>query len=128
MEEGDMEFSVKLAALPPGLAFPERLRERVSFDPTAGRFVYRGFMTKCTYDELSALSDDPDYHRALEQLFVLTSSEMAPRPARSLSPAILLATIGSALLAVIALWAMTRHATAEKPSERTSTATVSTAS
>jgi len=123
-----MEFSVKLAALPPGLAFPERLRERVSFDPAAKRFVYRGFMTKCTYDELSALSDDPEYHRALEELFVLTSSEMAPRPARSMSAAIVLATIGAALLAMVALWAMTRDEAAEKPLDRTSAATVSTAS
>ena len=123
-----MDFSVKLAALPAGLTFPERLRERVSFDPVAGRFGYRGFMTKCTYDELSALSDDPDYHRALEDLFVLTSSEMAPRSSRSMSAVIVLATIGSALLAMILGWMMMRDGASQKPVNNTSTATVSTAS
>src|SRR5437899_102262 len=100
-----MEFSVQLAKLPTGIAFPDRLRERIHFDPVAGKLSYHGFMTKCTYDELSALSDDTDYHRALEQLFVLTSAEVAPRPARSMPAAIVLATVGTALLAIMLLWA-----------------------
>ena len=35
--------------------------------------------TKCAYDEISALSDNLDYHRAVEHLFVLTSAEIAPQ-------------------------------------------------
>jgi len=110
-----MEYSVKLARLPSGIAFPERLRDRVSFDPAHG-LSYRGFMTKCTYDELSALSDDPEYHRALEQLFVLTSSEMSPPTASRNWPAVIMvATIGVAALALAVVWAMVRPAPAGNP-------------
>jgi len=111
-----MEFSVKLAHLPAQIKFPERLTDRVSFDPAKGLLAYRGFMTKCTYDELSALSDDPEYHRALEQLFVLTSEEVAPHArSRSLAAPILLATVGVAALVVAAVWMMTRHSGADQP-------------
>ena len=109
-----MEFSVKLAHLPAGIKFPERLNDRIRFDPARGQFAYRGFMTKCTYDELSALSDDPEYHRALEQLFVLTSEEVAPHsPARNLAAPILVAAVGIAALVVAAVWIMARHSGAE---------------
>src|SRR5688572_19662499 len=50
-EAFDMEFSVKLAKLPEAFRLPERLRDRVSYDADRGRLSYRGFMTKCTYDE-----------------------------------------------------------------------------
>src|SRR5262245_57293156 len=110
-----MEFSVKLAKQPEGLAFPERLRDRMRFDPIQGRLVYKGFMTKCTYDELSALTDDPDYHRALEQLFVLTSEEVSPHPhRRGLPAAIVLGTIGTIALTGLVLWAMMRGAPADR--------------
>jgi hypothetical protein len=104
-----MEHSVKLARLPAELTIPERLRERMSFDPAKG-LSYRGFMTKCTYDELCSLTDDPDYHRALEQLFVLTSEEVAPRrPISRLPAAIIVATIGAAALAIGAMWFAAHH-------------------
>ena len=77
-----MEYKVKLASLPAGVAFSERLRERCTYNAERGELSYRGFMTKCAYDEISALSDDLDYHRAVEHLFVLTSAEIAP-PERS---------------------------------------------
>jgi hypothetical protein len=82
-----MEYSVKLARLPANLEFPARLQDRVTFDPAKEQLSYRGFMTKCAYDELSSLSDDLDYHRALEQLFVITSGEMAPVGAKRRFPA-----------------------------------------
>jgi hypothetical protein len=108
-----MEFSVKLAHLPAQIKFPERLNDRISYEPAKG-LSFRGFMTKCTYDELSALSDDPEYHRALEQLFVLTSEEVAPHArSRSLAAPILLATVGIAAVVVAAVWMMTRHSGAD---------------
>jgi hypothetical protein len=122
-----MEYSVKLAQLPADVSFPERLRDRVSFDPVKG-LSYRGFMTKCTYDELSALSGDPDYHRALEQLFVLTSAEMSPQSAKGKLPAALLAaTIGATVLVAGAVWAIARQAPSEKPGGTESGVAVSSA-
>ena len=50
-----MEHSVKLSSLPGNIAFPERLHDRIKFDPVRGQLSYRGFMTKCTYDELNTL-------------------------------------------------------------------------
>jgi hypothetical protein len=111
-----MEYSVKLSKLPEGVRFPERLQERIRFDSGHERLTFQGFMTKCTYDELSAVTDDADYHRALEQLFVMTSDEVAPRHGKRAVPAaILLATIGTAALAVAGWWAMSRHAADEQP-------------
>src|SRR6478609_2751950 len=99
-----MEYSVKIACLPEHVRIPERLRERMNFDATKGQLTYRGFMTKCTYDELAALADDVEYHRALEQLFVLTSEEVGPHArTRSLAAPILLATVGVAALVVAAV-------------------------
>src|SRR2546425_1059706 len=122
-----MEHSVRLSRLLDNVAFPERLRDRVSFDPARGQLTFRGFMTKCTYDELAALDDDADYRRALEQLFVLTSEEVAP-PAKSRGvTAILLATVATAVLAAVVIWAIMRPS-AEQPASAMPTATVATAS
>jgi len=52
-------------------------------------------MTKCTYDELSALTDDVDYHRALEHLFVLTSAAAMPEPQRRAPVAIAAAVVAT---------------------------------
>jgi len=124
-----MEHAVKLSKLPEGVGFPERLRERIVFDAAQGRLVYKGFMTKCTYDELCVLSDDPDYHRALEQLFVLTSEEVAPHSARRRMPAaILLAAVGTVALALLVLWSMSRHVGADKRSDTSSQNAVSAVS
>lgn len=106
-----MEYSVKLDRLSPKVAFPERLRERMIYDPARGQLSYRGFMTKCTYDELAALDDDPHYRRALEELFVLTSAEVAPRAkGRSYAAAIMLATVAAALVVAVVLWSAMRQA------------------
>src|SRR5262245_16223502 len=119
-----MEHSVRLAVLPEKVRIPERLRERMSFDAAKGQLTYRGFMTKCTYDELADLDDDVNYHRALEELFVLTSEEIAPRP-RSRGPsAVLLLTAAAALLAAVVFWAMTRQSHVE-PRDQISATTVS---
>src|SRR5436305_7833947 len=122
-----MEYSVKLAKIPNQFTIPERLRERMSLDVAKQQLSYRGFMTKCTYDELAALDDDADYRRALEQLFVLTSQDIAPRQRSRGLPAMLLVAAAAALLAGFFFWTITRPSHAE-PRNEISTATVSTAS
>jgi hypothetical protein len=123
-----MEFSVKLAKLPEGFSIPPRLTERMAFDQARGQLSYRGFMTKCTYDELSSFSDDPDYHRALEQLFVLTAGEISPRASsRSVPVAILGASILAAVIGLAVLWNATRNAAANRPISPSPNATASTA-
>jgi hypothetical protein len=124
-----MEYSVKLARLPANLEFPARLQDRVTFDPAKEQLSYRGFMTKCAYDELSSLSDDLDYHRALEQLFVITSGEMAPVGAKRRFPAaIVLATIGVGAVVFAGLWAAARHGSVRQSSDPTPAIAVSVAS
>lgn len=98
-----MDSAVKLAKLPDGLQFPDRLQDRVRYDAECRELRFRGFMTKCTYDELSALSEDADYHRALERLFVLTSSAAEP-PQRRMLPAAIAATVAATAIAAAALW------------------------
>src|SRR5436190_21239010 len=122
-----MEHFVKLDKLSARVVFPERLRERVIYDAVKGQLCFRGFMTKCTYDELAALNDDADYRRALEQLFVLTSREIAPQQRSRSLPAVLLVTVAVALLAAAVFWAVSRPSHAE-PRNEISTVTVSTAS
>jgi hypothetical protein len=111
-----MEYSVKLHKLPDGVSFPARLKDRISLDPAQARLIYRGFMTKCTYDELAKLSDDADYRRALEQLFVLTSAEMSDRPKTgSFYPRIIMGVAASAVLIVLVMfWALTHRASSAK--------------
>ena len=125
-----MEFSVKLAKLPDDVKIPDRLNERFRYDANQGRLIFRGFMTKCTYDEVSALSDDPDYHRAIEKLFVQTSDEVTPHSALSFSKfpaAILLATAGAAILGVAMWWGLSRHGGTTPAVQPDAAATVSVA-
>ena len=103
-----MEYSVRLSRLPEQVTFPERLRGRVNYDAAKGLLSYHGFMTKCTYDELAALDDDADYHRALEQLFVLTSQDIAPASNdRRISP-MMLAPMAAMLVVAVLAWAALR--------------------
>ena len=69
------EHSVKLSELPVGLTFPAELQDRVAYDATRRRLVFRGFMTKADYDRLANLSKDFHYERSLEALFVAASYE-----------------------------------------------------
>ena len=123
-----MDHSVKLAHLPADCIFPEYLHERLRYDAERGELIYRGFMTKCTYDALSALSDDADYHRALERLFVLTSEEVSTSDRSALPATAIAATIGAMAVAAGAFWFTTRHAVADKPSPADQTAAITAAS
>jgi hypothetical protein len=121
-----MEYKVKLASLPTGVVFSERLRERCSYNAERGELIYRGFMTKCAYDEISALSDDLDYHRAVEHLFVLTSAEMTP-PTNNFPMAGAMATVAvAAILAATILLGVWRFGGGERSVNPPANATVST--
>ncbi len=123
-----MEYKVKLASLPAGVAFSERLRERCSYNAERGELSYRGFMTKCAYDEVSALSDDLDYHRAVEHLFVLTSAEIAPPP-RSFPRTAAIAAAAAVVVLVAAIFlGVRRQGSSEPPVSAPANATVSTGS
>jgi hypothetical protein len=117
-----MEYSVRLSRLPEQVRFPERLRGRINYEAAKGLLSYQGFMTKCTYDELAALDDDAEYHRALEELFVLTSQDVAPPPNARRISAIVLAPVAAMLVAAAILWAMMRLASATPPSSATAAA------
>lgn len=108
-----MQFFVPLARLPERFVIPERLQERIEFDAARSRLIYRGFMTKCTYDELSALSDDVDYHRALEHLFVLTSAAAMQQPTRRMPVAVAIAA--AAAIAIAAMWVGLRGDRTDQP-------------
>ena len=98
-----MQHRVPLAKLPEGLVFPAHLRERLEYDAGRRELVFRGFMTKYTYDELFQLSTDGDFREALERIFVHTSEEVQtpPRPKLPLIAAFALAAsivIGAAVV------------------------------
>ncbi|MBM3272803.1 hypothetical protein FJY94_06085 [Candidatus Kaiserbacteria bacterium] len=100
-----MEHSTSLRKLPDGLAFPERLQNRISFDPARKRLSYCGFMPKCTYDELIGLASDLEYRQAVEQLFVLSSNEASngSLPAVGL-PKLAAIAVGALLVLAVATW------------------------
>jgi len=120
-----VEYSVKLAQLPAEVSISGRLGERFRYDAERRELIYRGFMTKCAYDEISALSDNLEYHRAVEHLFVLTSAEVAP-PRKNLLPRAFVATAAGAAIVAGLIWGTVRQAAAHRTSSPPATATAST--
>jgi hypothetical protein len=119
-QEDDMEYSVELEKIPSDVKLPQRLENRISFDSQRRRLVFQGFMTKCTYDELTSLTDDVAWHRALEQLFVLTSAEVSGGAAtRHLPATALIAAAATVVLALTGAWAAWRHSSAGAPATST---------
>jgi len=127
LRRDDVEYSVKLSHLPATVSFSDRLSERLRYDASRGELFYRGFMTKCAYDEISGLSDDPDYHRAVERLFVLTSAEIAP-PSNRFSMRVLATAAAVVMAVVVLIWATVRHTSGQRTIKPPQTATASTAS
>jgi hypothetical protein len=124
-----VEYSVTLKAVPSGIAIPPRLTEKAILDPASRRFVYRGFMTKLAYDELAEVSDDPEYRRALEQLFVLTAQGTVPAAAlRQRTMTVVIAGLCTAIALVVIFWVMSRQASAAKPTNIPSQVTVNQSS
>jgi hypothetical protein len=121
-----VEYTVKLSHLPATVSFSDRVSERLRYDASRGELIYRGFMTKCTYDEISGLSDDPEYHRAIERLFVLTSGEVASER-KSLSPGIFVAAAAAVLMVAALIWGTVRHLSVQRTMNPPQAATASTA-
>ncbi len=74
-----MDHVVKLEALPDGLTFPPDFLDRIRYDPSSRRLIFRGFMSKTEFDRLCELSGNWSYRRALEDLFRLCVPEPPPR-------------------------------------------------
>ncbi|MCA9120119.1 MAG: hypothetical protein H6822_23695 [Planctomycetaceae bacterium] len=109
-QQTDVHF-VRLERLPnvPGtsevLQLPDLLRDRIWFDEVQRRLVFRGFMSKATFDQLHSLSNDSVYLRAIGELFQVCVFEEPARKTRSLSKLLPIAAIAAAalLIAVLAL-------------------------
>lgn len=93
--------SVKLEQLPSGLSFPEKLADRISYDPALGELQFSGFMSKTDFDKLVRLHNDIAYQRALERLFQICTFESNQQPAGSRMSRVLVAA--GATAAVVAL-------------------------
>jgi len=101
-----VQHKVPLRTLPDGLRFPAPLAERVHYDPERHTLAFDGFMTKCRFDELTQLSANPEYRRALEELFVLSSEEVLPQ-SRGRGLWIGLAATAAVVLALtLSIWAI----------------------
>jgi len=62
-------LSVPLDVLPPGLAFPSNLRNKIYFDKNAKQVSFVGVMSKAEQTELLELSPDVAYQTAINSLF-----------------------------------------------------------
>jgi hypothetical protein len=76
-----MDHFVKLDRFPEGVEFPPHMKDRFHFDAEAHRLVFRGYMSKADFDQISQLTSDWKFRRALEDLFRLCTPE--PEPAAS---------------------------------------------
>jgi hypothetical protein len=84
------------------LEIPADLSERFWMDETHERLAFRGCMHKATYDRLQTLSNDAEYHHALQELFQLSSlAEPSRRQARMLQIGLFMTWASFALLAAI---------------------------
>lgn len=103
-----MENSVRLDRLPDGLRFPEDLKDRISYDASRQQLVFRGFMSKVTFDRLERLSADLDYQRGIEALFIHSSDHERPDSNnRNVAVMILVVVLAIALCAMLLGWLST---------------------
>ncbi|GEM_PF-2193149 len=77
IENGVKVVKVKLEALPEGVVFPEKLKEKISYNPDEKVLVFRGTMTPQEKEELLKLSDDPAYKKAINLLYLGSNKEKA---------------------------------------------------
>jgi hypothetical protein len=75
-----MDHFVRLDRLPEGLEFPPHLKDRIHFDAAAHKLIFRGYMSKTDFDQISQLTGDWKFRRTLEELFRLCTPETAPTP------------------------------------------------
>jgi hypothetical protein len=81
--EVSVDHFVKLDKLPDGLEFPPQFRDRIHFDAAARKLVFRGYMSKADFDQISQLTNDWKFRRTLEDLFRLSIPE-PPAPSTGL--------------------------------------------
>jgi hypothetical protein len=102
---GLREVAVPLVRLPDAVAFAADFPEPIAFDPDRRLLKYRGPMYHSSYVFLRAQSSDPEYDRALEQLFVATAAPDRPATSRWwIIAGSVAAIVGLAVLAVLVLW------------------------
>jgi hypothetical protein len=84
-----MDHFVKLDKLPEGLEFPPPFKDRIRYDSEAHKLVFRGYMSKADFDQLSQLTSDWKFRRTLEDLFRLCTPELPPAPPTGFRSAVL---------------------------------------
>ena len=92
--------SVKLEVLPPGLSFPEKLADRISYDPASRELRFEGFMSKVDFDKLVRLDNDIAYQRSIERLFQICTFESDSPKAGSRSTMLIAAGVSAAIVAL----------------------------
>ena len=97
-----MDHFVSLDRLPDGLEFPERVRDRISYDPTRKALVYHGPMSRSHYALLWSLSSDWGYRGAVEALFRKANSE-PERERQGVRTRMLALGLGILILAIVAI-------------------------
>ena len=76
-----MDHFVKLDHFPEDLSLPPKFLDRLEFDAEAHKLVFHGYMSKVEFDQLSSLTRDWRFRRALEDLFRLCTPDRKPSPA-----------------------------------------------
>lgn len=69
---------VKLNRLPADVQWPSWVSDRISYDGSRQELVFTGFMTRCDYDMLRSVSRDGIYQRAIDELYIRSSSHGNP--------------------------------------------------
>jgi hypothetical protein len=67
--KGNAAYTTPLAALPSGIVFPEGVRDRVTYDPTAQRLAFLGPLTLADQIALLGVSGETVYQAAVRALF-----------------------------------------------------------
>ncbi|MCI0458248.1 MAG: hypothetical protein L0Z62_14890 [Gemmataceae bacterium] len=102
-----MAHAVKLEKLPDGVEFPPDLRGVIAFEASPKRLVFRGFMSKATYDRLRQLHTDMKYAQAVDELFRLSAMDEVPQ-LRRLGSVLRLLVIFCLAFGVVVWWQLLR--------------------
>ena len=98
IEHSSRPHVVRLEQVPACFSIPAELEARFHHDPDQKLLIFRGFMSKATFDRLRKISTDFAYQRALEHLFQLAVPEEEPPPRRGRRALV----VGGTLTAVLA--------------------------
>ncbi len=77
IKDGVKIASVPLDKLPEGLVFPKEMKDKISYDEANKTLTFKGNMTTVDKDNLSKLSQDPTYQKALNLLYESSNKEKA---------------------------------------------------